>query len=261
MTLPAIVASHLTVGYPGRIVLEDLNLEVPRGCWLALLGPNASGKSTLLKCLGGRLPPLHGSVQINGRDIHSMPRDERAMPGHAVAPEELPPFLTIRQCLEIHALAHGLPGVPPTGLELARGLGLDAHADVQVRHASLGTRQKLAIVLALARQPQVLLLDEVFNALDFGSTLYLREHLRERVRRDALTIVLATHSLDIVCRCCDGFVLLQDGRMAGRWDTAGLPSGDRLQAIEQVLAAAAAPRSQAGSPGPAGSSPPADRTR
>src|SRR5690606_20395666 len=89
-------------------------------------------------------------------------------------------------------------------------------------------------------------LDEVFNALDFGSTLYLREHLRERVRRDALTIVLATHSLDIVCRCCDGFVLLQDGRMAGRWDTAGLPSGDRLQAIEQVLAAAAAPRSQAG---------------
>jgi ABC-2 type transport system ATP-binding protein len=116
-------------------------------------------------------------------------------------------------------------------------LGLDAHASTLVRHCSLGTRQKLAIVLALMLRPSLLLLDEVFNGLDFSSTLKLRAHLRERVERDGLTVLLATHSLDVVLRCCDELVLLDSGKFVHRWSTSEFAGERGLADLEQALAA------------------------
>lgn len=150
-------------------------------------------------------------------------------------PDELPGFLTVRQCLDIYADAHGFAAVPEAQGDLANALGLMAHADTLVRHTSLGTRQKLAVVLALITQPPVLLLDEVFSGLDFASAMVLREHLRDLVR-SGTTILLATHSLDTALRCCDELVLLDNGRLAGRWELARFAGAGGLGELERELA-------------------------
>lgn len=227
---------NLCLGYGSTSVLSELNLSVERGRWLALVGPNASGKSTLLRSIAGRHEPSRGSVLINSQSLYPAKPGLQALPGFAVPPDELPPFLTVQQSLDIYANAHGLPAPTPECMSLARLLGLDAHADTLVRHASLGTRQKLAIVLALMLRPSLLLLDEVFNGLDFASTLTLRAHLRDRVEKDGLTILLATHSLDVVLRCCDELVLLDSGRFVQRWEMGQFAGAGGLAALEQALA-------------------------
>jgi len=244
MSEPLLQLDALSVGYPGRTILQNVDLTLDSGRWVALLGPNASGKSTLLKCLGGHLAPLAGQFRIAGhkRDEHSGAAG--TLPAFCVSPDELPPFLTVQQCMEIQASAHGLTEVPAASAELAQALGLREHASVLVRHASLGTKQKLAIVLALMRQPRLLLLDEVFNGLDAISAVRLRHHLRAEVDGRGMSILMATHSLDLVCRCCDELLLLDDGRLAGRWLTADFTGADPLADIEAAMVAHQAARTE-----------------
>lgn len=238
MNPPAVELVDVSVGYRGHAVLEHLDLAIAGGRWVALLGPNASGKSTLLRTIAGHLRPLRGTLRIAGLDPFAAPGDRPLQPGCSVDPAELPPFLTIRQCLEIHASAHRLTAIPADVADLASALQLDAHADVLVRHASLGTRQKLAVLLPLMLKPRLLLLDEVFNGLDIASAMLLRSHLRARVEQGGLCILLATHALDIVARCCDELVLLDAGTVAGRWEVRAFDGPDPLAAMEQALAAA-----------------------
>jgi ABC-2 type transport system ATP-binding protein len=236
MSAPRLALEHLSLGYGDRIVLSDLELVVAPGRWLALVGPNASGKSTLLRCIAGRHEPQRGMVRIDDRPLYSAPSGAVTLPGFALPPEELPPFLSVQQCLDIHARAHKLAAPPPECIALASLLGLDAHADTLIRHTSLGTRQKVAIILALMLRPSLLLLDEVFNGLDFRSALTLRAHLRERVEHGGLTVLLATHSLDVVLRCCDELVLLDSGRFVRRWPMSDFSGGEGLERLEQALA-------------------------
>jgi ABC-2 type transport system ATP-binding protein len=228
--------SGVALGYGGRTVLRDLDLQVERGRWIALVGPNASGKTTLLRCAAGQLPPDRGIVQLQGSALYPVKGWRPELPGYAVSPEELPPFLTLRQCLEIHAAAHALEGIPAHTAVLYEELGLRSFDDLLVRSASLGTRQKLAVVLALMRDAPLLLLDEVFNGLDFGSALTLKDHLRKRVQ-GGLSILLATHALDVVIACCDG-LLLDSGRPVRLWDAAGLRGFRSTVELERALAEA-----------------------
>jgi ABC-2 type transport system ATP-binding protein len=125
-------------------------------------------------------------------------------------------------------------------LELVASLDLEPHAHTLVRHASFGTKQKLAIVLALMPGPSLLLLDEVFNGLDFASGMQLRGYLRHRVDTGQLTILLATHSLDVVIRCCDGLALLHSGTVIKQWEVSEFTGANGMQSLENALASATA---------------------
>jgi ABC-2 type transport system ATP-binding protein len=236
MSGPLLVLDNLQLGYRGRTVLTGLNLTLDRGRWVALVGPNASGKTTLLRAISGRHEPERGSVKINDLPLYPSSATPSALPGFAIPPEELPDFLTVRQCIDIYANAHGLEAPPPRCVALFDLLGLGAHAATLVRQTSLGTRQKLAIVLALMMPTPLLLLDEVFNGLDFSSALKLRANLQERVDLDGLTVLLATHSLDVVLRCCDELILLDSGRLVKRWEMSNFAGADGLGALERALA-------------------------
>jgi ABC-2 type transport system ATP-binding protein len=236
MSGPLLVLDNLQLGYRGRTVLTGLNLTLDRGRWVALVGPNASGKTTLLRAISGRHEPERGSIKINGLQLYPGSATPGALPGFAIPPEELPDFLTPRQCIDIYANAHGLEAPPPRCVGLFELLGLGAHATTLVRHTSLGTRQKLAIVLALMMPTPLLLLDEVFNGLDFSSALKLRANLQERVDLDGLTVLLATHSLDVVLRCCDELILLDSGRLVKRWEMSNFTGADGLGVLERALA-------------------------
>ena len=237
----ALQVEHLHASYERHAVLIDVNLTVGRGEWVSLLGPNASGKSTLLHCIAGMMVPKSGQVVICGRSVRDDPRGAKEKFGFACAPERLPGLLTGRQCLEIYAAAKGLPSIDADVLGLAESFQYLPMLDRFVGAYSLGTRQKLAVLLALLGGPQLVVLDEAFNGLDPASSLALKHHLRDRVLARKCSVLLATHALDIVERYADRAALLLNGRIAHEWRKEELAAMREKseEGFEAALAAAA----------------------
>ncbi len=213
----ALSVQHLHAGYERHRVLIDVSLTVARGEWVALLGPNASGKTTLLHCVAGLMPSESGSVAICGHSLRDDPLGAKSRLGFACAPERLPALLTGRQCLEVYAAAKGLSMIGADVLRLAQSFQYLPMLDRFVEAYSLGTRQKLAVLLALLGDPELVVLDEAFNGLDPASALALKHYLRDRASAGQCSVLLATHALDIVERYADRAALLLDGRIAHQW--------------------------------------------
>ena len=215
-------------------VLRGVSLQVARGEWFCLLGPNGVGKSTLLHCIVGRLDPASGEVRISGKSGSAAKRRL----GYACSPEQLPGLLTGRQCMEIYAIAKELECIDGDVLALSDELRFTPFMDAFVDTYSLGTRQKLCVLLGLLGDPDLIVLDEAFNGLDPRSSLTLKRHLRERLSADRCGVLLATHSLDIVEHHADAAALLLDGVVAKRWTVDELErlksSGEH--ALERALA-------------------------
>ena len=145
------------------------------------------------------------------------PANAKRQLGYACAPENLPPLLTARQCFEVHAGAKGLPRVDADLMTLAEELKFLPYLESFVDTLSLGTRQKLAVLLCLIGDPKLIILDEAFNGLDPASSLVLKRHLRWRLKERGATLVLATHALDIVEHYADHAGLLLDGVLTREW--------------------------------------------
>lgn len=231
---------HLHAKYGTREVLAGVSLSIPKGEWFCLLGPNGVGKSTLLHCVTGRMTPAAGNVFLCGNSMVTHPVEARRKLGAACAPDELPDLLTGRQCIEVYALAKELESVDADVLELADTLKFTPYLDQYVDTYSLGTRQKLCVLLALLGDSQVIVLDEAFNGLDPASALVLKRHLQQRLAAGRCAVLLATHSLDIVERYADKAALLLNGRIAREWNEAQMSSlrQQGTDAFEAALAAA-----------------------
>ena len=234
---------NLHARYGRHEVLNGVALRVDLGEWFCLLGPNGVGKSTLLHCIAGRLQPTSGDVRISGHPLATASAPAKARLGYACAPEQLPGLLTGRQCLEVYAIAKELDAIDADVYALAEALLFTPFLDGFVDSYSLGTRQKLCVLLALLGDPELIVLDEAFNGLDPRSALVLKRVLHERLSARRCGILLATHSLDIVEHHADAAALLLDGVIAQRW---ALEDIERLRssgpdALEAALASAAPP--------------------
>jgi ABC-2 type transport system ATP-binding protein len=236
MNRTGLTVQGLVAAYGSSTVLKGVDLTIPAGHYYVLLGENGSGKSTLIDCVVGRRTPVAGRVAIDGVDHAEAPREARRLLGYACPPEQLPGLLTVRECFEVHAAAKGLGDVEEPVQALARALGLEAYSGAWVDTLSLGTRQKLSILLALVGNPRLIVLDEVFNGLDARSALIVKNSLRERAQAGA-SILLATHDLGVVLGYADSAGLLHAGRIAQEWDRASLDrhSGLGVEALERVL--------------------------
>jgi ABC-2 type transport system ATP-binding protein len=207
----------LGAAYGRHVVLKDVSLRLSSGEWFALMGPNGCGKSTLLDCLAGKLVPSAGDIQIAGCSLLKDPVNAKRRLGYACAPENLPALLTARQCFEVHAGAKGLPAVDAELMALAEELKFLPYLESFVDTLSLGTRQKLAVLLSLIGDPKLIIFDEAFNGLDPASSLVLKRDLRRRLKERGATLVLATHSLDMVEHYADHAALLLDGILTREW--------------------------------------------
>lgn len=123
-------------------------------------------------------------------------------------------MLTGRQCLEVYAAARELSDFGADIMDLAGQFRLTPLLDQFVDTYSLGTRQKLSVLLALMGQPALVVLDEAFNGLDPRSALILKRYLQERVKARGCAVLLATHALDIVLHYATRAALLQEGQLA-----------------------------------------------
>jgi ABC-2 type transport system ATP-binding protein len=238
---PALEVNELTAAYATQIVLLGLSLRVDFGEWVGLIGPNASGKTTLLHCVAGLVPPVSGGIAIGGCALKSDAREAKRRLGFACAVDRLPELLTGRQCLEVYAAAKGLKCVDAQVLELIELFRCRDLLDQFVATYSLGTRQKLCVLLALLGEPQLIVLDEAFNGLDPRSALVLKRHLRARVTAGRCGVLLATHDLDVVEHYADRVALLLERHIVHEW------GADEMRALkssaetgfEEALAAAA----------------------
>ncbi len=236
---PVLCVRGVSAGYAQRVVLHQVDLVVAPGEWVALLGANGSGKSSLLDCCVGRLAPFAGDVRVCGHSMTDSSVAARHRLGYAIAPERLPTLLTVRQCLTVQAAAKKLAAIDADVLDLADALRLSSRFDDAIEQLSYGTRQKLGVLLALVGAPDLVVMDETFNGLDPASSRILKRHLRERADQRGTGLLLATHALDIATHWADRVVLLHEGRLLKTWNRIELNTlrDERDGGLEAAMAA------------------------
>ena len=198
MSTSTISASHLGVGYGHRAVIDHLDFTLGNGDLLVLVGTNGSGKSTLLKTLAGLIPPLAGEIAVDGGRPGSQPTDVAYLPQHPVSSHTLP--LCVHDVVGMGRFARlGLFGRSTDDdrrvvLESMRRTGIDAQADLPLRDLSGGQQQRTQLAQVLAREANVLLLDEPTAGLDIAGRRLVND-IVEQERRRGVTVVMATHEL------------------------------------------------------------------
>jgi iron complex transport system ATP-binding protein len=199
--------------------LEATSFQARPGEILAILGPNASGKSTLLKLVAGALQPLSGRVLLNGFVTHSLSPKTRAQ-RIAVVQQESPLLFPSR------AWEFVLQGRHPYGrtmrfeteddVIIARNalaqVGAEHLSDRWMDQISGGEKQRVILARALAQQPLLLLLDEPTLHLDIGAQVDLLDALRRLAAQNRYTVVVVTHELNLAAEYADQVVLLQRGK-------------------------------------------------
>ena len=194
--------------------LDGLNLSVEQGTIRGLLGPNGAGKTTTLRVILGMLRPDAGRVLLHGRDIASCPRDAWRRVGHLVETPLSYPELTARQNILAAARLHGADTERAGRLtaRMSEALALTGWLDTPVRRLSLGTRQKVGLIGALAHEPDVVILDEPTNGLDPLAVVGFRALLREVTRRGG-SVLVTGHHFDELTRIADRVDILHRGRV------------------------------------------------
>jgi iron complex transport system ATP-binding protein len=199
--------------------LEAMSFQAKPGELVAILGPNASGKSTLLKLISGALQPLSGRIFLNGFETHSLPVKTRAQRIALVQQESR--LLFPSRAWEFvmqgrHPYGGGLRFESEEDILIAKNalaqVGAAELADRWMDKISGGEKQRIILARALAQQPLLLLLDEPTLHLDIGAQVDLLESLRRLAAQNRYTVVVVTHELNLAGEYADQVVLMHRGK-------------------------------------------------
>jgi len=220
---PRLAADAVTLAYDRRVVAEDLTVDIPDGAFTAIIGPNACGKSTLLRALARLLTPRHGTVLLDGRDIHAQPAKDVArrlglLPQSAVAPDGI----TVAELVGRGRYPHqsllrqwSAEDEEAVGAAMS-ATGVTALANALVDELSGGQRQRVWVAMALAQDTDLLLLDEPTTFLDIAHQIELLDLFRELNRGQGRTLVAVLHDLNQAARYADHLIAMRDGRIVAR---------------------------------------------
>lgn len=193
-------------GGPIAQILADVAFTVPEGQFLCLLGPSGCGKTTLLNLLAGFIAPSTGRLLLKGRPIVS-PGPDR---GVVFQEPTLFPWLTVLENVQFGLKRQGVKGrsLSDTAYSYLNHLGLSEHADKFPFALSGGMRQRVAIARVLALEPEVLLMDEPFSALDANTRERLQDELLRVWLTKRRTVVYVTHSVEEAAYMADRVIVL-----------------------------------------------------
>jgi NitT/TauT family transport system ATP-binding protein len=175
---------------------HQVSFDVHRGDRFVLLGPSGCGKSTLLKAVAGFIAPREGSITLNGKPVVGPGPDRIAVFQEF---DQLPPWKTVKQNVMFPLLASKRAGkheAEERAMHWLHKVGLDRFADAYPHTLSGGMKQRVAIARALAMQPDILLMDEPFAALDALTRRQMQEELQALWEEERFTLLFVTHSIE-----------------------------------------------------------------
>jgi len=227
---PALVVRGLWKKFGTKIAVAGVDLVVPTGSFYGLVGPNGAGKTTTLSMATGLLRPDFGQVLVQGHDLWADPVRVKGLLG--VLPDGVSLFdrLTGEQLITYAGLLRGLDRetVAARTVDLLTTLDLTADARTLVVDYSAGMTKKVALACALVHAPQVLVLDEPFEAVDPVSAANIRDILTAYARSGG-TVVVSSHVMDLVQRMCDHVAVIAAGHVLAAGTVDEVRAGESLE--------------------------------
>jgi len=200
------------------VALQGLDLDVKKGEVMAIVGNSGSGKSTLLNMLGGLDRPSAGSLTVDGKDLLKFTdKDYMEYKRDTVGfvwqnnARNLVPYLTAVQNVELPMLLKGRKGRRERALELLKKVGLEKRKNSRLDQMSGGEQQRVAIAIAMANDPKLLLADEPTGSVDTKTSAMILDIFKELNRSEGVTVVIVTHDLKLADHI-DRVVAIRDGR-------------------------------------------------
>jgi ABC-2 type transport system ATP-binding protein len=224
---------HLSKNFGSTQAVRDVSFTVPKGEIIGLLGPNGSGKTTIMRVLTGFFPPTSGRARVAGLDAAEQSLALRQKIGYLPESVVLYPDMRVRRFLEFCADVRGINGARKRQrLEvMIHDCGLREVADRLIGTLSKGYRQRVGLAQALLHEPEVLILDEPTVGLDPRQIVDIRDRIR--ALRGSTTVLLSTHILPEASRTCASVIIIDRGRIVAE-DTAEALTR-RVQGADRTL--------------------------
>ena len=205
---------HITKRYEDNVVVDDVSLEIEQGELFVLLGPSGSGKSTILRLIAGLTHLNGGQISLNGRDVTSLPPQKRHT-GFVFQNYSLFQHMTVSQNIGFGLEIQKVPRAQRKARiqELLDLIEMREFGNRLPSQLSGGQQQRVAVARALAQNPDVLLLDEPFGALDVKIRGQLRQNLREIQKRLNVTAILVTHDQEEAFELADRIGIIDKGHL------------------------------------------------
>ena len=214
----------------GKLALDNVTFDVPRGQIFGLLGPNGAGKSTLINILAGLVVKSAGTATVWDFDIDEHPRNAKRSIG--IVPQEIlfDPFFTPKEALEIQAGLYGIPKAQRKTGELLAAMHLTDKADAYSRTLSGGMKRRLLVAKAMVHSPPILVLDEPTAGVDIELRRQLWAYVRQ-LNAGGVTVVLTTHYLEEAEELCDRIAIINHGRVVANEPTQQLVAKAQEKAV------------------------------
>lgn len=202
----------LRKSYKGNVVVNNVNIHVPKGAIYGFVGPNGAGKSTVMKMILNLIQPEAGEVQLFGEKVTDQSYEDFKRVGSIIENPYFYEKMTARQNLGLHCDYMGFPNKERID-EVLQMVDLQNVEGKQIRHYSLGMKQRLAIARAILARPEFLILDEPINALDPEGIREMRTLFQKLNREDGTTIFISSHILSEVDLIADTIGIIQHGKL------------------------------------------------
>jgi len=226
----------LHVRFGTVVAVEGVDLTLPAGASVALVGRNGAGKSTSLRVLAGVLPPTAGEVRIAGLDLRTDRQAVKERVGYCPDVGGLIPRATPWEHLALAARMRRLPGGwEDRARDLLERFDLGAEADRVTAGFSHGMSRRMSVLLAAFHRPGVLLLDEPFDGVDPLGVEATMDLVRE-ARLGGAAVLISTHLLDLAVQACEEAVVLRQGRVVGASPAVELSGADGAARYRSMLA-------------------------
>ena len=205
---------HLVKKFGDLVAVNDVTLTVSAGEFFSVLGPNAAGKTTMLKLLAGFLKPTSGHAKVAGFDVQKQPLEARRrmafIPDFPFLYEKLTPWEFMRFTGQLYGMTDSV--LEKEGRKLIGRFNLENYLHKPIEGLSHGTKQRLAIAAGLLHSPEVFIVDEPMVGLDPHHARVLKDTLKER-SRNGMTVLLSTHQLSVAEEMADRIGIMHQGKL------------------------------------------------
>lgn len=214
--MPKLSVQNLAVGYNNQKIIKDCSFSVAPGEILVILGASGDGKSTLLKALAGQLPRMNGRIVFDDKPV--LDPTEKLVPGHALIKLvnqdfNLDLYHTVEENIRLRLLSFDEEYRSQRVNTLLRLTNLTTYRQQKAIDLSGGQQQRLAIARALADEPELVLLDEPFNQLDFQTKNKIATHVKGYLKKNNIGAIMVTHNGVEALEWADRILYMRNGKI------------------------------------------------